>query len=101
MKLLQIDFPHNGPYGKDLAIAMTELAESIANEPGCLWKIWTENEITREAGGIYLFSDEETLNNYVEMHTKRLVNYGISNINLKIFDVNEHLSAITHAVLTH
>ncbi len=100
MKLLQIDFPHDGPYGKELANAMTELAESIANEPGCLWKIWTENETTREAGGIYLFSNEETLNNYVEMHTNRLASFGISNINLKTFDVNEELSGITHAVLT-
>ncbi len=99
MKLLQIDFPFQGPYGKEQAVAMSDLAESIANEPGCLWKIWTENEKTKEAGGIYLFSDEDSLNNYVDMHTNRLASFGISDVNLKIFDVNRELSEITNARL--
>lgn len=35
--------------------AMKELADSISQEPGFIWKIWTENQDTQEAGGIYLF----------------------------------------------
>ena len=37
---------------------LAELAESIADEPGLIWKIWTENAQESTAGGIYLFSDE-------------------------------------------
>lgn len=43
-KLLQVDFGFNGPFGKEMANALVELAESINYEPGMLWKIWTENE---------------------------------------------------------
>ena len=39
-KLLQIDFPFAGPFGDDMAVALRELAESIASEPGFIWKIW-------------------------------------------------------------
>lgn len=30
---------------------MTDLAHDIANEEGLIWKIWTENEETKEGGG--------------------------------------------------
>lgn len=36
------------------------LAASINQEPGFLWKVWTESEQNQEAGGIYLFETEET-----------------------------------------
>lgn len=54
--LLQVDFPYNGPWGAEMTAAMRDLAESIANEPGLKWKIWTENKKLSTAGGIYLFS---------------------------------------------
>ena len=94
-KLLQIDFPFSGPFGDEMADALKELAHSITEEPGFIWKIWTENENTREAGGIYLFENEATANAYLNMHTARLKDLGISEINAKIFDVNEDLSKIT------
>jgi len=100
VKLLQIDFPYQGPFGNQMTEAMSELAYSVAEEPGCLWKIWTENETTKEAGGIYLFVDEKTLMKYVEMHTRRLNEFGITDINLKTFNVNEDLSKITRAMLS-
>ena len=55
--LLQIDFPYPGPWGDEMTAAMRGLAQSIAQEPGLLWKIWTENAERQEAGGIYLFTD--------------------------------------------
>ena len=54
--LLQVDFPFTGPWGDEMAAGMEALAVSIAQEPGLLWKIWTENRETDEAGGIYLFA---------------------------------------------
>ena len=32
------------------------MAESIAAEPGLVWKIWTEDRKVARAGGIYLFA---------------------------------------------
>ena len=37
------------------------LAEQYAAVPGLRWKIWIINEAEGEAGGIYLFDDEESL----------------------------------------
>ena len=95
--LLQVDFPYRGPFGDDMAEALKGLAESITQEPGCIWKIWTENESRQEAGGIYLFEDEATARSYLEMHTARLKSFGVSDIRSRIFKVNQALSQITNA----
>lgn len=90
--LLQVDFPYAGPWGQAMAEAMEGLARSIAQEPGLLWKIWTENQAAGEAGGIYLFQDLPSAEAYLTMHTKRLKDAGIPRVNGKIFAVNEALS---------
>lgn len=95
-KLLQIDFPFQGPFGDEMSAALTDLAQSITQEQGFIWKVWTENQDNQEAGGIYLFENEETAKAYLEMHTARLKQFGVMKINAKIFDVNEPLSKITH-----
>ncbi|SDK26887.1 Putative mono-oxygenase ydhR [Actinopolyspora mzabensis] len=97
--LLQIDFPTQGPFGAAMTEAFTELAESIDGEPGLLWKIWTENRETAEAGGVYLFESHETAQRYLRKHTERLTGFGITGITAKVFDVNESLSRINHAPL--
>ena len=94
-KLLQIDFPTDGPFGAQMSAAFAALAQSIATEPGLLWKIWTENAETKEAGGVYLFADMASLERYLAMHTARLQSFGVTGIRSKIFDVNASLSAIT------
>ena len=94
--LLQVDFPFDGPFGQEMADAMKELAESIAKEPGFIWKIWTENAETREAGGIYLFEDGASARKYLDMHTARLKGFGVPVVNAKMFQVNDALSAIDH-----
>jgi hypothetical protein len=40
--------------GTENTAAMDGLARSILQEPGFLWKIWLENRVTQEAGGINL-----------------------------------------------
>lgn len=93
--LLQVDFPHNGPFGDELSAAMSDLAKDIANEKGLISKLWTENEATKEAGGIYLFDNAEDAARYLTKHTERLEAFGYSNIRGKIFAVNEALSALS------
>ena len=58
--LLQLHFSFNGPFGDTMAEQLKPLAESINQEPGFLWKGWTESEKNHEAGGIYLFTDEKS-----------------------------------------
>jgi len=97
--ILQVDFPYSGPWGDEMTKAMEGLAVSIASEPGLIWKIWTANQANNEAGGIYLFSHQEAAQAYLEMHSERLKNFGISPVNGKIFAVNEALSLIDRAPL--
>lgn len=95
--LLQFDFPMDGPWGRQMAEAFLELAEDIANEQGLVWKIWTENETEKRAGGIYLFSDADAAARYLNMHSARLAAFGVSGVVARTFQVNETLSAITRA----
>ena len=93
--LLQFNFMHPGPFGSQRIDALQDLARSIAEEPGFLWKIWIENEERKEGGGIYLFTDEATATAYLKKHTERLGKLGATGISAKMFDVNEDLSQIT------
>lgn len=95
-KLLQLHFDFHGPFGTEMSSQLVGLAESINHEPGFLWKIWTENEASQEAGGIYLFEDEEAALSYIKKHTVRLKSLGVDEVLFKIFDVNESLSVINH-----
>jgi hypothetical protein len=97
MKLIQFDFAYSGPFAEEMSAAMDGLARSIAQEPGFIWKIWTENQTTQEGGGISLFTDEKSARAYIAKHSARLKGFGIDNINAKIFDVNIPLSQITKA----
>jgi len=97
--LLQIDFLFDGPFGDEMAEMLEGLAHSITEEPGFIWKIWTENESEKEGGGIYLFQSEETAKAYLEKHTARLKSMGVQEVNAKIFDVNKRLSEITNGAV--
>ena len=93
--LLQVDFPFKGPWGNDMAEAMTGLAQDISTEPGLIWKIWTENRETERAGGVYLFDSAVAAEAYAKKHVARLGSFGITGIVAHVFDVNEPLSRIT------
>lgn len=98
-KLLQIDFEFKGPFGDEMTSALKDLAESINNEPGVIWKIWTENKQDQRAGGVYLFEDEQSANAYLKMHSQRLQGMGVNDIRAQIFDVNMPLSNINNALV--
>ncbi|QCD53159.1 monooxygenase [Campylobacter sp. RM16192] len=96
--ILQVDFPQlNGPFGDQMSEQFKGLAESIAKEPGMIWKIWTENEETKEAGGVYCFDNATNAQKYLKMHTERLEKFGFTNIRGKIFNINLPLSLIDKA----
>jgi len=97
--LVQFDFPYSGPWGEEMTAAMGDLARDIAGETGLVWKIWTENQASGRAGGIYVFETPEAAAAYTEKHSARLQAFGITGINAQSFDVNGDLSAITRAPL--
>lgn len=97
--LLQIDFPSPGPWGDEMTTAYSDLARDIAATSGLRWKLWTENRADGQAGGIYLFDDEASAENYRDRHTTRLAGFGLTDIRAVLFTVNPSLSAITHAAL--
>lgn len=94
--LLQVDFTMDGPFGAEMSEGFQDLARSINDEEGVIWKIWTENAEAKEAGGVYLFETKESAEKYLTMHSARLTSFGITNIRGKIFEVNEALSIINH-----
>ncbi|EFB1498456.1 monooxygenase [Escherichia albertii] len=98
--LLQLHFAFNGPFGDEMAERLKPLAESINQEPGFLWKVWTESEKNHEAGGIYLFTDEKSALAYLDKHTARLKHLGVNEVIAKVFDVNTSLSQINQAKLS-
>ena len=70
--LVQVDFPHPGPWADEMAVALDGLARSIADEPGFLFKYWTENRAEGHAGGIYAFASRTEAEAYLAMHSERL-----------------------------
>lgn len=98
-KLLQMDFAYDGPWARDMAMALRPLAEEIAAVPGLCWKIWTEDEAASRAGGIYLFADQNALEAYLRRHTERLAALGIRDVEVRVRDVNDALGAISRAPL--
>jgi len=95
--ILQVDFPHDGMFGEEMSQAFADLAKDIAQEEGLVWKLWTESEANKEAGGIYLFDNEEDAQRYLKKHTERLSSFGYTDIRAKIFTVNETLSRLSKA----
>ena len=99
LKLWDIHLKYDGPITDEFMDGNRKLAESIAEEPGVLWKIWTHETGTNHFGSTYLFKNLEYLETYREMHIKRLNAIGITDITEHVFDILEDLSRINHAPL--
>lgn len=94
--IMYVDFPHNGPFGEELKNELSELSKSINNEPGLIWKIWTENQADKTAGGVYLFDTRVNAEKYLTMHSERLTKWGYTNIRGQVYEANEGLTAINN-----
>ena len=100
LKLLQMDYLFSGPWGDEMAAEYSDLAYRIADVPGLICKVWTENRETGEAGGVYLFEDESSLDAYLGGKLERMRAAGIEGLRAKTFDVNEPLTRITRGRLS-
>ena len=95
-KMLQLNFKFSVT-GDQYTDAVSPLAEEFAALPGLRWKIWMINDAESEAGGIYIFDDEASLQAYLEgpLAAKVTSHPALSDFSVKLFDVMDKLTATT------
>ena len=81
--------------------AVSPLAAPIAAVPGLRWKVWLMNDAESEAGGIYLFDDEASLQAYLDGPLAGAVasHPALADLTAKPFEVLEEVTAITRGPL--
>ena len=99
-KILITKFNYNLPE-KGYRNAAASMAQQFAEVPGCQWKIWLIDDSKKEAGAVYLFNDEESLENFKNspLVAAVLAHPDLSNFDLRTCDVLKDISEITRAPL--
>ncbi|QOY86719.1 YdhR family protein [Paludibaculum fermentans] len=94
--ILQINFTLDAPVAKYRNLVDSG-AQAFLDVPGLRWKIWLLNPAAREAGGIYLFDSQASLDAYLDgplvAQLKALT--GIRNLSMKRFEVMPEPTALT------
>jgi hypothetical protein len=93
LQVLQINFTYDMT-ATEYEEAVAPLAEPIAEVEGVVWKMWVINDENKEAGGIYLFEDAASVNDYLsgEIVAGLAAHPQITDIVVKQFDVMESVS---------
>lgn len=99
LKIWDLHMTYDGPITEEFLAGTEQLAKSIAEEPGIIWKIWTVEDGTNHYGSTYLFRNPEYLESYKGMHLKRLEAIGITVTADHVFDIMEEVSRINKAPL--
>lgn len=99
-KMLVSNYSYNVS-GEEFKNMTIQLAQAFAEVPGCLWKIWLIDDEKKEAGAVYLFEDNESLQNFKgsPLVASVLSHPALSNFDLKERDILEEASEITRAPL--
>jgi hypothetical protein len=97
-QVLQVNFTFSVSLPEYEAI-MEPLTDAIIQIPGCQWKIWLMNEKLYQAGGLYLFDNEEALEafRFSDLMEQMLSHPSMSNFSVKQFGVLEKPSLLTRA----
>jgi hypothetical protein len=95
-RILQLNFRFSVS-ASDYEGAVAPLAEQYAAVPGLRWKIWIINEAEGEAGGLYLFEDEDALNACLAspLTAQVTAHPALSDFSVKQFDVMEEVTKTT------
>jgi hypothetical protein len=102
MKLLVVRYGRQlGRDDPEQARGFLAAAEKIAGLPGLLWKLWAYDDSTHVAESVYLFDTDEHARAWGDGPMKPALgsNPGISDIEVRYYDVDEQLSAVTRAPL--
>ena len=102
--MLQKIFITNFKYSvsrKEFESMAAQLAQAFAEVPGCLWKIWLIKEESSEAGAVYLFKDEKSLEDFKssELVASVLSHPALADFELRERDILHEVSEITFAPL--
>lgn len=94
--MLQINFNYSvtkEEYEKTAA----SLAEKFANLAGLKWKVWILNEEKKEGGGIYMFENQKSINDYLAGPLAKTVTShpALSNFSIKQFAIMEDITKTT------
>jgi hypothetical protein len=83
--------------GSEYEEAVSPLASQFAVVDGLRWKIWMINEAEGEAGGIYMFEDEASVNAFLEgpLAAQVTSHPALSDFSVKQFDVMDSVSEVT------
>ncbi|WP_321475311.1 YdhR family protein [uncultured Paludibaculum sp.] len=97
--ILQINFNLKAPVAEYRKMA-DSVAPAFLDVPGLRWKIWLLNPAAQEAGGIYLFDSQASLDAYLS--GPLLAQIGgltcIRNISMKQFEVMPEITALTRGL---
>jgi len=95
-KILQINLTFSVSPA-ELTQAWLAVANPIADTPGLRWKIWLMNEEQHEAGGVYLFDDEDAVQGFLNGQIAAALQSDptLNNLSAKQIDVMENHTAIT------
>jgi len=95
-RIMQLNFKFSVT-GAQYEQAVSPLASQFAALDGLRWKIWFINEAEGEAGGIYYFDDEASVNAFLAGPLAAQVtgHPALSDFSVKQFDVMEEVTAIT------
>jgi Putative mono-oxygenase ydhR len=76
---------------------VSPLADKFAKVSGLIWKIWILNEEKSEAGGIYLFEDQTSLDNFLAGPLAKTVTShpALSNFSVKQFAIMTGITETT------
>jgi hypothetical protein len=103
MKLLVVRYRRQlGSEDPDQARAFLGAAEKIAGLPGLIWKLWGYDDSEHVAESVYLFETGEHARAWGDGPMKASLGShpGIGDIEVRYYDVDERLSAVTRAPLT-
>src|SRR6476619_4957536 len=94
--ILQVNFKLNMAVSSYQKMA-DSVAHAFLDVPGLRWKIWLLNPAAQEAGGIYLFDSQASLDAYLNgplvAQLRELTS--IRNISMKQFEVMPEVTALT------
>ena len=94
--MLQVNFNYSVTK-EEYQQAVAPLADKFANVPGLKWKIWILNAENSEAGGIYMFDSQASLDTYLNGPLAEVVTThpALSNFSIKQFTIMGDITKVT------
>ncbi len=95
-RIIQLNFKYSVT-AEEYEGAVTPLVSEFAAVPGLRWKVWMINEAESEAGGIYLFDDQASVDEFLSgpLAAQVTSHPALSDFSVKQFDTMDKLTAVT------